>query len=193
MTDEPAFAFAPAAPSHFSEIEAVIGACGDARHCWCACWYRPNADYRHGRKDGSNRLWLEQRIAQGCVPGIVAYRDGKPVGWCGVAPRDEQARLPRSRNLAPIDGAEAWSITCFVVVKEARRQGSMRRLIAAAVCHAHRRAARLVEAYPLDLDRRAYPGELFVGTLRAFLDVGFVEVARRSPKRPIVRLERTED
>lgn len=189
MSDDPAVTFAPAVPGRFAEIAAVIGACGDARHCWCAYWYRPNADYRQGRKDGGNRLWLEERIALGGVPGILAYRDGRPVGWCGVAPRRALARLSRSRNLAPVDDAEVWSITCFVVVREARRQGLMRRLIGAAVDHARTHGARMVEAYPLDLDRKAYPGELYVGTLTAFLDAGFVEVARRSPTRPIVRLE----
>lgn len=65
----------------------------------------------------------------------------------------------------------------------------MRRLIRAAVEHARERGALIVEAYPLDLDRNAHAGELYVGTFRAFVDEGFVEVARRSPTRPIVRLE----
>jgi GNAT superfamily N-acetyltransferase len=189
LSDEPALTFGPAAPARFADIEAVVGACGDARHCWCAYWYRANADYRAGRRDGSNRAWLEGEIAGGAVPGLVAYRDGRPVGWCGVAPRVAQSRLQRSRNLAPVDDAAVWSITCFVVAREARRQGLMRRLIRAAVEHARERGSRVVEAYPLDLDRKAHAGELYVGTLRAFLDEGFVEVARRSPTRPIVRVE----
>ena len=65
----------------------------------------------------------------------------------------------------------------------------MRRLIRARVEHARERGAPIVEAYPLDLDRKAHAGELYVRTLRAFLDEGFVEVARRSPTRPIVRFE----
>jgi GNAT superfamily N-acetyltransferase len=189
MSTDPAIEFAPASSERWPDIEAVIGACGDARHCWCAYWYRGNADYRAGRKDGSNRTWLESEIAGGAAPGVVAYREGRPVGWCGVGPRAAMGRLARSRNLAAVDGRPVWSITCFVVVKEARRQGLTRRLIAAAVAHAAAQGARVVEAYPLDLDRKAYPGELFVGTLRAFLAEGFVEVARRAPTRPIVRLE----
>jgi GNAT superfamily N-acetyltransferase len=181
--------FAAAAPARFADIAAVIGACGDARHCWCAYWYRANADYRAGRHDGSNRAWLEGEIAGGAVLGLVAYREGRPVGWCGVAPRAAMGRLARSRNLAPVDDAAVWSITCFVVAREARRQGLMRRLIRAAVEHARQRGAPIVEAYPLDLDRKAHAGELYVGTLQAFLDEGFVEVARRSPTRPIVRRE----
>ncbi len=185
--EAPGLIVAPAAAERLADIAAVIGACGDARRCWCAWWYRTNADYRAGRQDGGNRLWLEAEVAGGAVPGLVAYRDGRPVGWCGIAPRAAMGRLARSRNLAPVDDRPVWAITCFVIVREARRQGLMRRLIAAAVAHAQERGALIVEAYPLDLDRKPYPGELYVGTLRAFLDQGFVEVARRSPTRPIVR------
>jgi len=42
-----------------------------------------------------------------------------------------------------------------------------------------------VEGYPLDLPSGATSNG---GSLRMFLDAGFVEVARRSPGRPIMRL-----
>jgi hypothetical protein len=71
--------FAPAAPTRWPDIEAVIGACGDARQCWCACSYRPHADYRHGRRDGSNGCWLQGETAGGAVPGVLAYWDGRPI------------------------------------------------------------------------------------------------------------------
>lgn len=188
MSEAPDRSFAPATPDRWDDVAAVIGACGDARHCWCAYWYRANADYRAGRADGSNRDFLQGRIAAGEVPGIVAYEGGRPVGWCGVAPRAAMGRLARSRNLAPVDDRPVWSITCFVVVREARRRGLMRRLIDAAVVFARERGAPMVEAYPLDLARKAYAGELYVGTAAAFRDRGFVEVARRSATRPIMRL-----
>jgi GNAT superfamily N-acetyltransferase len=187
LAKESDLAFAPATPERWADIAAVIGACGDARHCWCAYWYLPNAAYAAGRRDGSNRGFLEGLVAGGAAPGVVAYRGGRPVAWCGVAPRSAQARLARSRVLAPVDDRAAWSITCFVVVKEARRQGLMQQLIEAAVDLARDQGATLVEGYPLDLQRKAFAGELFVGTLRAFSAAGFVEVARRSPHRPIVR------
>ena len=88
--------------------------------------------------------------------------------------------------------APVWAITCLVVAKDCRRQGLMRPLIAAAVAHAQRRGARIVEAYPIDSGRRLSAAELYTGTLAAFLDLGFAEVARRSPTRPIVRLARDD-
>lgn len=187
MHEPPTLTFTPAAPDRWADIEAVIGACGDARLCWCAHWYRTAAEYAAGRRDGGNRAWLAARVAAGVAPGILAYLDERPVGWCGVAPRVEQVRLARSRNLAPVDDAAVWSITCFVVAREARRQGLMRALIAQAVAFAAERGAEIVEAYPLDVQRKARAAELYIGTLKAFLDQGFTEVARRSPTRPIVR------
>ena len=169
--------FGPAAPERWGDVEAVIGDCGDARRCWCAYWYRANADYRAGRRDGSNRGWLAGAIAGGPVPGVIAYHDGRSLGWCGLVWGDAAGG---AGSTAPVDDAAVWSITCFVVLKDARRQGLMRRLIGAAVEHARERGASIAEAYPLDLGRKAYPGELFQGSLWAFLDAGFVEVARRA-------------
>jgi GNAT superfamily N-acetyltransferase len=123
------------------------------------------------------------------APGVIACRDGEAVAWCGVAPRAKQQRLARSRVLAPVDDAAVWSISCSVVAKEQRRQGLMRPLISAAVAHASAYGARIVEAYPIDPRRKLSSAELYTGTLAAFLDLNFEEVARRSPHRPIVRLE----
>jgi GNAT superfamily N-acetyltransferase len=120
---------------------------------------------------------------------VIACRDGEAVAWCGVAPRAKQDRLARSRVLAPVDDAAVWSITCFVIAKEHRRRGLMRPLISAAVAHAGGCGAGIVEAYPIDPQRKLSSGELYTGTLAAFLDLGFAEVARRSPHRPIVRFD----
>ena len=65
----------------------------------------------------------------------------------------------------------------------------MRPLISAAVTHTGACGARIVEAYPIDPHRKLSSAELYTGTLAAFLDLGFEEVARRSLHRPIVRLE----
>ena len=179
---------APAAPERWPQVEALFRSCGDARGCWCGFWYRSHREFRAGWGEG-NRRFLEGLIEGGAKPGVIALRGGKAVAWCGIAPREKQSRLAGSRVLAPVDEAAVWSITCFVIAKEHRRQGLMRPLISAAVEHARACGARLVEAYPIDPHRKLSSAELYTGTLAAFLDLGFNEVARRSPHRPIVRLE----
>jgi GNAT superfamily N-acetyltransferase len=180
--------WAPAAPDRWPQIERLFRSCGDARGCWCGFWYRPNREFRAGSGEG-NRRFFKAPIEGGMEPGVIACRDGAAVAWCGMAPRATQQRLARSRVLAPVDDAAVWSTTCFVVAKEQRRQGLRRPLILAAVAHADAYGARIVEAYPIDPQRKLSSAELYTGTLAAFLDLDFKEVARRSPHRPIVRLE----
>lgn len=185
MTDK--VACRPATAGRWKDLETVFEDCSYARKCWCAYWYLPNRDFKAGWGDG-NRRSLAKLVRQGKEPGVLAYRDGMPVGWCGVAPRDVFDRLRRSEMLAPIDKRRVWSINCFVVRKQHRRAGLMRLLIRGAVRFAKARGARTIEAYPVDPRPGIGSSELYTGTLSAFLDEGFVEVERRRPHRPILRL-----
>ena len=182
----------PLTPDRLGDVEAVFAGCADAGRCWCAFWRRPRPDYKAGTRDGSNRALFRDLVEAGGTLGLVGYRDGDPVAWCGVAPRAEQPRLARSRNLAPVDGLPVWSITCFVTTKAHRRTGLLRPLVAAAARLARSRGAPALEAYPIDAARPLGSGEIYTGVLRPFLDLGFREVARRSPTRPIVRLDLSE-
>lgn len=61
-------------------------------------------------------------------------------------------------------------------------------MIRAAVDHAGHRGAGVVEAYPtLPRDRELPPVSSFMGIPQAFVDEGFVEVARPSQRRVILR------
>ena len=122
-------------------------------------------------------------------PGLLAYRDGTPVGWCAIAPRDDYAALERSRVLKRVDDEPVWSITCFFVARTARRQGVTVALIEAAVQFAAEHGARIVEAYPIDPRNPEVPPVFaWTGLLAAFESAGFTEVARRSATRPIMRV-----
>ena len=178
----------PLTPARWSDAARVFQGCGDARGCWCAFWRMPRPQYRAGW-GARNRAYLRGLVGASAPVGVVAYRGGEPVGFCGVAPRSDLSRLARSRVLAPVDDVPVWSINCFVVPPAHRRSGLMRPLIEGAVAYAKKRGAPAVEAYPFDPQRKMMSGEVFTGLLPAFLDQGFREVARRSPIRPIVRWE----
>lgn len=93
-----------------------------------------------------------------------------------------------SRTLGPVDDTPVWSITCFYVARGHRRQGVMRRLLQAAVAFAAARGARVIEAYPVDpAGRRVLALEAYTGLVPVFAAAGFVEVARRSERRPVMR------
>jgi hypothetical protein len=104
--------------------------------------------------------------------------------------------LAGSRILGPVDDNPVWSISCFFVKKEYRRKGLSLPLLKAAVGFAFSNGAGIVEGYPVeagpqDGGRGAIPDVFaWTGLAATFLAAGFAEVARRSPRRPVMRLSR---
>ncbi len=186
---EPAVTIRPATPGRWADVERVFRDCADAGRCWCAYWYLPNRDFKAGWGEG-NRHVLQDRVMGGLEPGVLAYAGDIPAGWAGIAPRTDFDRLRRSKPLAPVDDSPVWALNCFVVAKAYRRQGLMRPLIRGAVAHAVTHGATVIEAYPVDSEKIS-TWDLFLGSMAAFREAGFVEVARRLPRRPILRYEAT--
>ncbi len=179
--------FRPVTMERWSDMQDLFGPNGADSGCWCMWWRQTREQFSrlHGEP---NRKSMEALIRGGEVPGILAYHEGRAVGWCSVAPRERFPSLDRSPNLKPVDGKPVWSIVCFFIPRQHRRRGLFGHLIRAAVEYARAGGALTLEAYPLDPDHSAgRPGAAFTGLLETFLRAGFREVARRSPRRPIVR------
>lgn len=191
MTDSEVEAF-PATPERWEDVAAVFEDGGYARKCWYAYWYLSNKAYRAG-ETGDNKIHLKEQVAGDRRPGVIAYVDGEPAAWLSVAPRTRFDRLNRSKPLAPVDpdtdAENVWAMNCFVVRKKFRRRGLMRELIRAGIDFVGNRGGKAIEAYPVDGDGRAGSYDLFLGTPAAFAEFGFREVARRLPRRPILRLD----
>jgi hypothetical protein len=61
-------------------------------------------------------------------------------------------------------------------------------LLRAAIDYAREHGAKIVEGYPIDAKSNNLPPvSSFTGTASAFKEAGFVEVLRRSERRPIMR------
>jgi GNAT superfamily N-acetyltransferase len=179
-----------ATADRWDDVEAVLGLRGDPSRCWCQYFRSANGPYVFGDREGNRAAMRRQLTTAKVPPGLVAYQDGTPVGWCAVAPRSDYPRIEHMRvPAASSDEPDLWSVTCFVVRVGQRRSGVAGRLLAAAVEFARRHGARTVEAYPFDLSVRGTgANSLFVGTLSMFQRAGFVEVARPLPARAVVRL-----
>jgi GNAT superfamily N-acetyltransferase len=138
---------------------------------------------------------MQSIIESGEVPGLLAYlveetakEPPTPVGWISVAPRERFSALERSRLFKPIDNQPVWSIVCFFVAKKYRRQGLTSQLLNGAVLYAAQNGARIVEAYPVEPKKERAPDVfVYTGLASAFRKAGFVEVARRSETRPMMR------
>lgn len=178
--------FHPLTPERWADLEALFGPNGADSGCWCMWWRSSSADYEQNHGE-NNRKAFKSLVSHGAQTGLLAYLDGQAVGWISFAPRLDFPRLERSRTLKRVDAQPVWSIVCFFIHRKARRHGMTRALIDAAVRFASDQGAAIVEAYPVDRSPDPVESGDFTGPLQSFLDAGFSEVARFSPKRPIVR------
>jgi GNAT superfamily N-acetyltransferase len=127
-------------------------------------------------------------VTSGEIPGLLAYDDRRPVGWCSVAPREKFSALERSRILKKIDETPVWSITCFFIEKDYRRKGLSILLIKAAVDYVEGQGGKVLEAYPVEPRKKNMPPVfVWTGLAAGFAKAGFVECIRRSETRPIMR------
>ena len=143
------------------------------------------------RAPATNRATLRRVAKAGPPPGLLAIRDELAVGWCRVTPREAVPGLERSFRTRRVDDIAVWSISCFYIRKGHRRTGIMTALITAAVEYARAAGTPALEAYPLD--SAVSPSATASGYFSTFARLGFVEVVRRSPERPIMRIQFTGD
>jgi GNAT superfamily N-acetyltransferase len=183
----------PLTPERWPDLEAIFQArgCSVARSCWCMFYRRsgPVPPVAGLRPAEANRAAFQQVVDRGPPPGLIGYRDGQPVGWLALGPREHYAKLQRSPVMKPVDEAPVWSVICFVVPAEHRRQGVSRALLQAAIGHARAQGATLLEAYPVDKPEASADETLWFGAKTMFDAAGFEEVARRKPQRPVLRLK----
>jgi GNAT superfamily N-acetyltransferase len=176
----------PLTPDRWADLERLFGKQGAYGGCWCMWWRLTGAEFRRGTA-GPNRTALKAIVDEGRVPGLLAYQDGAPAGWCSVAPRAEFGRLQRSPTLRPLDDEPVWSIVCFYIDPRHRGRGIGAALLRAAVDHAAEHGAHIVEGYPVEPGAgRVSAASAYTGVTAMFEQAGFREAARRG-RRPIMR------
>lgn len=184
----------PVTPARWPDLEAVFGArgCSVARSCWCMAYRRSGSQYPSWpdrSRAKANRSDLKSLVKKGNTPGLIAYQGKVPVGWVSLGPREEFARLKRSPVMKPVDDKPVWSIICFVVPLAYRGQGVGHALLQGAIAYARKHGVTLIEAYPVDKRARSKDDAMWFGPKSMYDRVGFKEVARRKPARPVVRLK----
>jgi GNAT superfamily N-acetyltransferase len=184
----------PVTPQRWDDLVAAFGRRGnDPGWCWCRRFVDPP---REELDPVNNRDALRREIDTAHVPpGLIVYVDGVPAGWSRVMPRSALPGVLANRALRRVlaDDPTAWWVTCFAVEQRHRNLGVATALLDAAVAHARRHGASAVEGHPVDTDAltatRVSGSALFTGTLRTFLKLGFTEIGRTFPSRPVMRLE----
>jgi GNAT superfamily N-acetyltransferase len=182
-----ALEFQPLTPERWPDLETLFGEHGAYGGCWCMWWRITRSQFSKQQGEG-NRQALQALVASGEVPGLLAYAQGEPVGWCSVAPRDSYPSLNRSPVLKRLDDRPVWSIVCFYVDKEYRSQGLTLELIRAAIEYVRGQGSQVIEAYPSQpKGQRLPPVSSYMGLPSLFEQAGFVECARPSPSKVIMR------
>lgn len=179
-----------------AELARLFGTRGPAATCRCQ-------RYRLARGETFANTPVEERALRlrdqaGCgnpsapTTGLVARRDGEPVGWCAVAPRASHAGLVRNGAMAAWAGRDedrhdpgVWAITCVYTRPGARREGVGSALVRAAVDFARTRGATKLEGYPID-EHAAVGTENHPGLLSMYRAAGFEVVHKPSKRRTVV-------
>jgi ribosomal protein S18 acetylase RimI-like enzyme len=190
---EPELVIVPATPDRWRDLEKLFGPERGANSgCWCMWWRLTRTDWRKMPK-AERKARFRKVVTVGPPVGLLAFRAGAPVGWVQVAPRRATPTFNTSPVAAPSnpqdDLDQVWAISCFYIAARERRAGVANALAAAAVEHAFAHGAAAIEACPKEPEQRA-GGDLFTGTPLLFRRLGFREVARRAPLRPLLRRER---
>jgi len=179
--------FHPLTRERWKDLERLFGPRGACEGCWCMWWRIPRAEFMKNRGE-RNKEALRNTVDSGKIPGILAYFQGKPVGWCAVSPREDYPALERSRILQKVDDKSVWSVVCFFVDKDFRHKGITVKLLNAAVDYVREKGGKIVEGYPKEVEKNKMSDTFFYnGVVSAFRKAGFAEVTRRSDNRPIMR------
>lgn len=184
----------PLTPERWPDLETVFTAsgCSVARSCWCMFYREAGkapAPPKGTTRGALNKARFKAVVDAGPPPGLIGYRGKIPVGWVSLGPREDYGKLAHSPVMKPVDDQPVWSVICFVVPSEHRGQGVAQSLLEAAVKYARKQGARLVEAYPVDKPGRSHDEFMWFGAKGMYDKVGFEEVARRKPQRPVMRLK----
>ena len=177
----------PATSERLADVPAVLGKRGGPGGCWYMFWRLRTAEWR-AAGPARRMAALADRLAASPPSAVLGYLDDRPVGWCAIAPRAEYPRMQESPTFGPVDDTPSWVVSWLLIHPTAPRRGVGAALVGAAVAMAKANGAPAVDAIPVAPGGRRGSGDLYTGTPSMFQPLGFTEIARRKPERPIVRL-----
>ena len=140
----------------------------------------------------SNRTMRAETVQSGMANGLLAYVDGRVVGWCNAGRRASYLNLHGYAGEI-IQNEPIGSILCFVVAAPFRGGGIAKALMNGAIDKFHREKLKVAEAYPRTLPADANnphnipPEHLnYRGSPSMFLKAGFA-IYRQLERHAIVR------
>lgn len=166
----------PATGERFEDMAVLLRPKREgASACWCVSYRLPG---RQAVSGPEREAYMRGLCESGQPPGVLAYIEGVPVGWCSVSPRAGLSRLVNSRTIPKVDDRPAWSVICFVVRPGYRRKGVAAAMLDGAMQYARSQGAQTIEGYPLDTEGAKISSTFaYVGTVPMFERAGFTRAA----------------
>ncbi|MDR0347116.1 MAG: GNAT family N-acetyltransferase [Coriobacteriales bacterium] len=167
----------PVDRDNWADFEALFQAKGGPSYCWCMVWRMTKEELKHNNSV-CRKEFIKQRVLSDTPIGMLGYFENEAIAWCSVGPRETHQRLGGDEDIQNV-----WSITCFYVKKEYRRQGFVKLLIESAKSYAKENGAEYVEAYPVEEESPSYR---FMGFVKSFKEAGFGYVKMAGTRRHVM-------
>ena len=118
------------------------------------------------------------RIRTGKSTGLLAYADGKVVGWCNAQPRSSFSNMRRYSVVVDDPSESVGSIMCFLVAHDYRGKGVGASLLNTACDVFRSEGLRVAEGYPTTAARKPnsetpWAEANYKGPLSLYLKNGF--------------------
>jgi GNAT superfamily N-acetyltransferase len=182
------FRIEPLSISNWDKFEELFGLRGACANCWCMHFRLSPAEFENGKKSDRNKSAMKKLVSVGNPAGLIGFMGDKPVAWCAFAPRQDFAKLARSRIHKPIDNQPVWSVPCTFVTKEYRNKGISILMLKSLIEYAKNNGIKIIEAYPTIPTAGKLPDAFaWIGLYSSFEKAGFKIVDQTSKNRPMVR------
>ncbi len=177
----------PLLTENWEDFETLFGPKGAYGGCWCMWWRIPRKQFEEGQGQ-KNHDAMKAIVDSGTIPGLIAYKDNVPCGWCSVAPREHYSTIERSRVLARIDDQPVWSLVCFFIDKNFRGEAMSEKLVLGAIEYVKSQGGKIIEAYPANIHKKKMsPVSTYMGIPTILKKAGFKEISRPSKSKIIMR------
>jgi GNAT superfamily N-acetyltransferase len=172
------------------DIEELFGCDKVTEGCWCMWFIIRVKDYHDNGSEGNHKLFINMVHDTKDPMGLLAYIDGKPVGWCAIGPRKRYIRAintPTFKGRDPDEDATVWMIPCLYVRPDKRNKGVSRTLIERAIELANENEAKAVESFPISGAKKRSGGDTQVGVESLFASCGFLVIRKPTNNRVVMR------
>ena len=137
--------FEPLTKKNWNKFVQLFGNKGACGNCWCMYYRLKKADFQQGKVHEGNKTSMKTIVWEGRPAGLLGLYEGQAIAWCAFAPREDFIKLEKSRVHKRIDNEIVWSIPCFFIDKNFRRNGVSIELLKGVAKYAKENGIKIIE------------------------------------------------